>query len=43
MHVLLALTVIIVTARVLGALFALAKQPAVIGEIAAGTPCIVVQ
>jgi Kef-type K+ transport system membrane component KefB len=36
MHVLLALTVIIVTARVLGALFALAKQPAVIGEVLAG-------
>ncbi len=36
MHVLLALVVIIVTARVLGALFALAKQPAVIGEVLAG-------
>ncbi len=36
MHVLLALVVIILTARVLGALFALAKQPAVIGEVLAG-------
>jgi Kef-type K+ transport system membrane component KefB len=36
MHVLLALAVIILTARVLGALFALGKQPAVIGEVLAG-------
>ncbi|MBC8131581.1 MAG: cation:proton antiporter [Deltaproteobacteria bacterium] len=36
MHVLLALAVIIVTARVLGAVFAWARQPAVIGEVLAG-------
>ncbi|MES1207609.1 MAG: cation:proton antiporter [Pseudomonadota bacterium] len=36
MHVLLALAVIIVTARGLGALFSLARQPAVIGEVLAG-------
>ena len=36
MHVLLALAVIIVTARGLGALFSLAQQPAVIGEVLAG-------
>src|SRR4051812_27989616 len=36
MHLLLALAVIIVTARVLGAVFAWARQPAVIGEVLAG-------
>jgi Kef-type K+ transport system membrane component KefB len=35
-HVLLALAVIIVTARLLGALFAKLKQPPVIGEVLAG-------
>jgi len=35
-HVLLALAVIIVTARLLGALFARLKQPPVIGEVLAG-------
>jgi Kef-type K+ transport system membrane component KefB len=36
MHVFIALAVIIVAARVLGAAFALLKQPAVIGEVIAG-------
>ena len=36
MHVLLALTVVIITARAMGALFSLLHQPAVIGEVLAG-------
>ena len=36
MHVLLALTVIIITARAMGALFARLGQPAVVGEVLAG-------
>lgn len=36
MHVLLALAVVIVTARAVGALFAYLNQPAVIGEVLAG-------
>jgi Kef-type K+ transport system membrane component KefB len=36
MHVLLALSVVIITARALGALFARLRQPAVIGEVLAG-------
>jgi Kef-type K+ transport system membrane component KefB len=36
MHVLLALAVVIVTARALGALFSFFKQPPVIGEVIAG-------
>src|SRR5688500_2265873 len=36
MHVFIALAVIIVAARLLGAAFALLKQPAVIGEVIAG-------
>src|SRR5207249_350166 len=35
-HVLLALTVVVITARVVGALFAAINQPAVMGEIAGG-------
>jgi Kef-type K+ transport system membrane component KefB len=36
MHFLLALAVVIVTARVIGALFGLLNQPAVVGEVLAG-------
>ena len=36
MHVLLALAVVIITARALGALFARLRQPPVIGEVLAG-------
>jgi Kef-type K+ transport system membrane component KefB len=36
MHVLLALSAVIITARALGALFARLRQPAVIGEVLAG-------
>jgi Kef-type K+ transport system membrane component KefB len=36
MHVLLALTVVIITARAMGALFSYLGQPAVIGEVLAG-------
>ena len=36
MHVLLALTVVIITARAMGALFSLLNQPAVVGEVLAG-------
>ena len=36
MHVLLALSVVIITARALGALFARLRQPPVIGEVVAG-------
>ena len=36
MHVLLALTVVIITARAMGALFAFLGQPAVVGEVLAG-------
>src|SRR5678810_624514 len=36
MHVLLALTTVIITARAMGALFSLLNQPAVVGEVLAG-------
>src|SRR5512138_851977 len=36
MHVLLALTVIIIMARAMGALFSFMNQPAVVGEVLAG-------
>jgi Kef-type K+ transport system membrane component KefB len=36
MHVLLALTVVIITARAMGALFSYLSQPAVVGEVLAG-------
>src|SRR5687767_3065408 len=36
LHVLLALAVVIITARAIGAVFKFLKQPAVIGEVVAG-------